>query len=472
MSVRRDVGASVVWGSDMAQKGDFRGGVFISYRRVPSAADAKMLSEILESRLTRRRVFFDERIPKGADFPDEIEAALKRAHLVLIVIAPEWANDIHAREQNPSVDWVRREVAITQARRSAADPPEVRVVLVGGALMPAEHELPEDLRWLASINAYSAPRDWHSEQTWIDEFLAEIVAMIPYETSDFDESCVGRLARECAQDVITRLRNLTGLLRVLGELEEEWDREFASPEGMDPVKGLNRLKTVLTSINSEDKSALIKLTLSQRRALQQDCVAIVAEMLRLGACKLVMNLPVIGNHTTPASTKWMVTQVFAVAYRQNGRKARLVCEAGILNQPNYVSVDRALDQGTVTAGILEDQSSSILDQLWRLVPEFKGIQPSYSLNPKTPEVIGVLAEAVNSMSREVDSARVTIALQNDSSDSAGAHILRRWLVRMGLEVDVLVRTGQGGTKELSTEELNLVAPCWRCLKQIEGLTND
>lgn len=178
MSVRRDVGASVVWGSDMAQKGDFRGGVFISYRRVPSAADAKMLSEILESRLTRRRVFFDERIPKGADFPDEIEAALKRAHLVLIVIAPEWANDIHAREQNPSVDWVRREVAITQARRSAADPPEVRVVLVGGALMPAEHELPEDLRWLASINAYSAPRDWHSEQTWIDEFLAEIVAMI------------------------------------------------------------------------------------------------------------------------------------------------------------------------------------------------------------------------------------------------------------------------------------------------------
>ena len=64
-----------------------------------------------------------------------------------------------------------------------------------------------------------------------------------------------------------------------------------------------------------------------------------------------------------------------------------------------------------------------------------------------------------------------IALESDSTQSAGAHALRRWLVRMGLEVDVLVRTGKGA-KELGNDEQKLIGPCWRCLKQIERLTND
>jgi len=50
-------------------------------------------------------------------------------------------------------------------------------------------------------------------------------------------------------------------------------------------------------------------------------------------------------------------------------------------------------------------------------------------------------------------------------------MLRRWLVDMGLEIDVLVRTGKG-TNDLGAKERELIGPTWRCLKQIEDISND
>ena len=472
MSVRRDAGACVVWGSEMAQRGDFRGGVFISYRRALSIEHAKKLHEVLKDHLGERRVFFDQQaIRHGAEFPEEIETALNQAHLVLIVIAPGWTEDIHTRAQNPSVDWVRSEAVITQSRRLAADPPEVRVVLVGGAEMPKEHELPDDLHWLPKIDPYPpAGIDWHLDQSWVEDFLADIDAAVPRETTALDDACLNNLATACGTSVHERLKNWPDL-EILSELKERWVRSFSVPGSVDPANALIELRSALESLNTDSRTALESLAAERRRGLQRDCVAIVAELLRLGACRLVARLPVMGNHTTPASTKWLATQAFAVAHSQRGRKARLVLEAGTLNQINHFPVGRTLDQGTVTAGILEDQSSLILDQLWRLIPEFKGSPPTFPSNPKSSDDISDLAEAINAMNSDGREARVMIALESDSTQSAGAHALRRWLVRMGLEVDVLVRTGKGA-KELGNDEQKLIGPCWRCLKQIERLTND
>lgn len=456
----------------MAQSGSSRGVVFISYRRSLSYEYAMELYAKLKDHLRKRRVFIDKTaIDYGTEFPKRIETALNHAHLVLIVIAPGWTKEIHSRAHGPGVDWVRREAVITQLRRSAPNPPEVRVVLVGGASMPREHELPDDLRWLSAINPYPpAGTDGVLDPDWLRLFLADIDAAVPRETTQLNPVCLRNLAVSVSTSVLGRFENWT-TLRILKELQERWERAFSVPDKIDPVVALNELKFALTSLNTDGRSALIKLSMKQRRALQQDCVAMVADLLRFGACKLMAQLPVMGNHTSPASTQWLATQAFAVAHSQGGRKARLVLEAGTLNKVNHLPVDRTLDQGTVTAGILEDQSSKILDQLWRLVPEFKEIQPTFSPNPKSPEAISDLAEALNSMGREDGAARVTIALQNDSTESAGAFALRRWLVRMGLEIDVLVRTGKGAG-ELEGYEHKLIAPCWRCLKQIEGLTND
>ena len=178
----------------MAQQGGFRGGVFISYRRDLALEDARKLYGLLKARLGERRVFFDQRaIPPGAGFPEEIETALRQAHLVLFVIAPGWADEFRKRENGAGVDWVRREVQITYERRrdGMVNPPNVRVALVGGGAMPAAHELPDDLCWLASINAYPPCKgeNWHLDQPWLDHFLADVDSAVPRETTALDDDC-------------------------------------------------------------------------------------------------------------------------------------------------------------------------------------------------------------------------------------------------------------------------------------------
>ena len=464
----------------MAQQGGFRGGVFISYRRDPALEDARKLHGLLKDRLGEHRVFFDQRaIPPGAGFPEEIETALRQAHLVLFVIAPGWAEEFHKREKGAGVDWVRREIQITQdrCRDGMVNPPNVRVALVGGGAMPTAHELPDDLCWLASINAYP-PCDgdnWHLDQPWLDHFLADVDAAVPRETTALDDVCLERLAAECSRSVLDRLTKWNGL-KALDELQEHWKRAFSALDAIQPANELNRLRGALESFNKNDRAGVAELGVGKRgdlkrRDLRNDCVAIVAELLRLGACRLVAELPALGNHTTPIPARWLATQVFAAAHSQGGRKARISFEAGTLGALNQFGLERTMDQGTVTAGILKDQSSMILDQLWGLVPEFKGYQPTFQPNPNSPDEIADLTEALNSMSRDDNEARVTIALLGDSTEAAGAHLLRRWLVDMGLEIDVLVRTGKEAN-DFGIKERELIGPSWRCLIQIEKISID
>ena len=464
----------------MAQQGGFRGGVFISYRRDPAFEDATKLHGLLKARLGEHRVFFDQRaIPAGAGFPEEIETALRQAHLVLFVIAPGWAEEFHKREKVEGVDWVRREVQITQERRrdGMVNPPNVRVALVGGGKMPAAHELPDELGWLASINAYPPCNgdNWHLDQQWLDDFLADVDAAVPRETAPLDGPCLERLAAECSKGVLDRLTKWTSL-KALKELQEHWRRAFSLPGAINPADALNEFRSVLESVNKNERATLASLGVGKlrdlkRRDLRNDCVAIVAELLRLGACRLVAKLPALGNHTTPIPATWLATQAFAAAHSQGGRKARISVEAGTPGAVNQFALERTMDQGTVSAGILKDQSSMILDQLWDMVPEFKDYQPTFPPNPRSPDDIADLTEALNSMSRDDQEARVTIALLGDSAEAAGAHMLRRWLVDMGLEIDVLVRTGKG-TNDLGAKERELIGPTWRCLKQIEDISND
>lgn len=459
----------------MAQQGDFRGGVFISYRRDPALEDARKLHGFLEASLGENRVFLDQRvIPAGAVFPEEIDAALRQAHLVLFVISPGWGDEFHKREKLEGVDWVRREAQITKERRGdgMANPPNVRVVLVGGGKMPAAHELPDELCWLASINAYPACNGdhWHSDQQWLDDFLADVNAAVPRATDPLDNHCLEKLAAECAQSIFERLAKWTEL-KTLKDLKDDWDRKFSPTKAIDSAKALNELRSTLESLNKNDRTALANLGAEKRKELRNDCVAIVAELLRLGACRLAAQLPALGDHTTPIAAKWLATQAFAAAHSQGGRKARISVEAGTLGALNQFGLERTMDQGTVTAGILKDQSSIILDQLWSMVPEFEGYQPTFPPNPRSPDDIADLTEALNSMSSDDREARVTIALLGDSPEAAGARILRRWLVDMGLEIDVLVRTGKEAN-DFGTKERELIGPSWRCLIQIEKISND
>ena len=128
--------------------------IFISYRRDDSAGYAGRLFDFLAARFGSENVFMDiDTIEPGDDFRKVIANAVKTCDVVLVMIGRQWLTisgpDGQRRLDDPG-DWVRVEIATALAN------PDVRVipVLVRGASMPREHELPEDLKELAWRNAH------------------------------------------------------------------------------------------------------------------------------------------------------------------------------------------------------------------------------------------------------------------------------------------------------------------------------
>lgn len=135
---------------------------FISYRRDDAAGYAGRLEEALEKRLGRGSVFRDViDIPPGEDFVAAIRARLAGAQAVLVLIGPRWAGGDAPgqRRIDDANDFVRLEVAV--ALESGA---RVVPVLLPGAEMPAEADLPMPLKPLARRNALSlSDANWDAD---------------------------------------------------------------------------------------------------------------------------------------------------------------------------------------------------------------------------------------------------------------------------------------------------------------------
>lgn len=127
--------------------------IFISYRRDDAAGYAGRLEEALERRLGRGSVFRDViDIPPGEDFVAAIRARLSSAQAVLVIIGPRWAGGEAPgpRRIDDAGDFVRLEVAVALDSGARVVP-----VLLPGAEMPAEADLPVPLKPLARRNALS-----------------------------------------------------------------------------------------------------------------------------------------------------------------------------------------------------------------------------------------------------------------------------------------------------------------------------
>jgi hypothetical protein len=133
--------------------------IFVNYRREDASGYAGRLYEWLSDRFGRDRVFRDiNTIEPGADFVAAIENGVASCEVVLVVIGRQWlgcASDGRRRLENPN-DYVRLEIASALAGNVHVIP-----VLVEGAGMPREHELPDDLKPLARRQAFEV-----SETRW------------------------------------------------------------------------------------------------------------------------------------------------------------------------------------------------------------------------------------------------------------------------------------------------------------------
>ncbi|WP_338416663.1 SUMF1/EgtB/PvdO family nonheme iron enzyme [uncultured Sphaerotilus sp.] len=129
--------------------------IFISYRRSESQLHTLALYHRLQQEY-RDQVFMDQQTMKvGENFRLRIEGQLQGCRVLLAVIGPGWASE---RLQNPR-DWVRLEITTALKRGIAVIP-----VLIDGAQMPGEAELPEDLHALLDVHALDLDHRRYFEQ--------------------------------------------------------------------------------------------------------------------------------------------------------------------------------------------------------------------------------------------------------------------------------------------------------------------
>lgn len=148
--------------------------IFISYRRSDTEGYAGRLEDTLGAYFGEHRVFRDVGgITPGEDFKDKIEESIERAGALVVVIGPNWLvsqDGVKARLHEPG-DHVAAEIKAALDRKCVIVP-----VLVQGANMPREEDLPDALKELTRRNAVSI-----NDVSW------------PYDTT--------RLARVLAIDV-------------------------------------------------------------------------------------------------------------------------------------------------------------------------------------------------------------------------------------------------------------------------------
>lgn len=138
--------------------------IFISYRRRDSTKDARAICEHLRRQFGERTVFMDHLSSDlGDEFVDHLELGLASCRALLVVIGPQWltiTTDGGRRKLDDPQDFVRLEIEAALERDVVVIP-----LLVDGARMPAEAELPEPLAPLARRNSLTV----RSESGWEED---------------------------------------------------------------------------------------------------------------------------------------------------------------------------------------------------------------------------------------------------------------------------------------------------------------
>jgi hypothetical protein len=157
--------------------GGARPRVFISYRRSDSSDVTGRIHDRLSASLGRDHVFTDvDSIPLGVDFREHVTGILAHTDCMLAVIGREWVKATDAagrRRLDDPADLVRIEVETALARGVPVIP-----LLVQGAAMPVEAELPPGLRGLAFRNgmAVRPNPDFHRDVDRLEHQLMSLAA--------------------------------------------------------------------------------------------------------------------------------------------------------------------------------------------------------------------------------------------------------------------------------------------------------
>ena len=151
-----------------------KGRIFISYRRMDTRLYAHVIHAELLNFFKDDQIIFDiATLRFGQDFSERIIEAVQSSDVVLVLIGKEWLktredNSNRLRIDDPN-DWVRTEIRIALQHNKLVIP-----ILVDGASMPSQGELPQDIQRLANIQAFTLSKNTTTHHKEI-EWLAEVI---------------------------------------------------------------------------------------------------------------------------------------------------------------------------------------------------------------------------------------------------------------------------------------------------------
>ncbi len=174
--------------------------IFISYRRADSRTITGRIYDRLSYAFGADSVFKDvDDIPLGSDFRDVIHDAVAKTDVLLVIIGPQWAiiNDqFGKRRLDDPNDFVRIEV---EAGLRRDNPVTVIPVLVGGATMPTDADLPDSLDPLIYRNAAMVRDD--------PDFGTDINRLIDQLKRDFPEPAAAPVAASRTGGILSSVPN-------------------------------------------------------------------------------------------------------------------------------------------------------------------------------------------------------------------------------------------------------------------------
>ncbi len=178
----------------------FQEGIFISYRRDGSSTFSSILYYELCKYFSSEVIFKDAvTLKPGTDFKKEIEHALDRSSILLVLLDKNWAQlkndngEIRLFEEN---DFVRQEIRTALEKNI-----EIIPVLFENGRMPGANELPADIQAFCNKQAFTIR---------VDSVMQDIEGLIQYIRSQkrflYDEKSITGAYERMIKDPIGSIK--------------------------------------------------------------------------------------------------------------------------------------------------------------------------------------------------------------------------------------------------------------------------
>ena len=441
--------------------------IFISYRRRDTNPYAWMLYFKLEEWFGAERLFFDRAdLTVGDAFLRELEAAVRGARVVLVVIGPEWVKTLNERALNTAErDVVRFEVALALQLQQEDPTRKILPVLMGDASMVAESELSptvrNELRLLCDLHAYELRGDYHQ---WLQSVhslchgITTVAQLLPQPTL----GDAARLAR--AKDRIGELLDPKHeLARELAPLTHQWSTTPLANACMTKVGTLiaNYSRAIELALPTWRKMPIDDDTLGDVKERCRQILSVLCGLaLDHATVRAWVENPAI-DPVLPAQSAGTV----AVAYAATQGRSVLISPE--VNELDEFVPEGTVDLGEVDAGIGDDYKAKAHEGFWDAVfVDPKAPYPGKVAGKQAPPLIGRQLDKLRNRLAAVAARTDRVNVLTAITPASGTADLRPVAAELG--VVPLPRTGEHGTL-LRMDEGALNAQIADCLSLIHRI---